>query len=322
MRRLDAAGAEVHIIGKVALASGYGICSLFRRLRRGRFDVAITFLFVADVLGRIAAKRSGIPRIISSLRARNVNYSRIQRLLTRMTMNLADAIVINTSQGREFSIQEEGARSDRLHVILNGVNVENFRYPIPQEMLREKLALPKTGRLVGTVGRLTKQKGLDVLLQAFSLVSDLNLHLVIFGTGEDEVALRDLANRLRVTSQIHFAGFRRDIPELLGALDLYVHPARFEGMPNAVLEAMAAACPIVATEVDGTRELIEPEEHGWLVPPENPVALASAIREALADPDESRRRAMSAQRRVAEHFTTEKMIQSWEDILSGKRVSS
>jgi len=322
VKQLNTAGAQVCIIGKIALASGYGIYSLWRRLRQGRFDVAITFLHVSDVLGRVLAKWARIPKIFSSLRARNVNYSRIQRFLVRSTITLADAIVINSSRGKEFAIREEGARSDRIHVIPNGVDVERFSHPISQELLRERLALPITGRLIGTVGRLTRQKGIDILLQALSLVRNLDVHLIIFGTGEDEVTLRELANKLGFESRVHFAGHRRDLPELLGALDLYVHPARFEGMPNAVLEAMAAACPIVATGVDGINELIEDGKYGWLVPSEDPETLALTLREALADSNEAVRRRVAAQRRVAGHFTTQKMVESWENVLLGKQFSS
>ena len=91
-----------------------------------------------------------------------------------------------------------------------------------------------------------------------------DFNLVVFGAGEEEASLRTLALKLGLESRVRFAGYRRDLPSLLGALDLYVDPARFEGMPNALLEAMAAACPIVATAVDGNRELIEDGKHGWL----------------------------------------------------------
>jgi len=319
VNQISEARAEVRIIGKVALTSGYGICSLLRYLQRERFDVAITFLHVSDVLGRVLANWARIPRIVSSLRARNVNYSRIQRFLVRMTINVTDTIVINTRLAREFAISEEGARPDRVRVIPNGVNVESFSEPIAQELLREKLSLPKTGWLLGTVGRLTKQKGIDILLRALVLVRNSDFNLLIFGIGEDETGLRTLAIKLGLESRVRFAGYRQDLSTLLGALDLYVHPARFEGMPNAVLEAMAAACPIVATAVDGICELIEDGMHGWLVPPENCNALAAAIDTALSDSDEARHRGKAAQQRVAEHFNVDKMVSDWESVLMGKQ---
>ena len=114
---------------------------------------------------------------------------------------------------------------------------------------------------------------------------------------------------------MYFAGYRRDVSSLLSALDLYVHPSRFEGMPFAVLEAMAASCPIVASAVDGTRELIDDGVHGWLVPPDDPVALAYAIDAALGDIAEARRRGELARQRVAAQFNVDAMVDAWEQIL-------
>ena len=318
---LKSSGATVKVIGKRLLATGYGIVSLIRYLRSQKFDVAITFLYVSDVLGRTIAKWAKIPRVVSSLRARNANYSYLQRSLVRSTMKVADAIIVNSEHVREFAIKEEGANPDRIYVIPNGVNVDKFANPVNQALLREKLGLPEAGCLLGTVGRLTKQKGIDVLLNALSLMSNQEIRFVSFGCGEDETKLRQLAIQLGLESCVHFAGYRRDLSSLIGALDVYVHPSRFEGMPNAVLEAMAAACPIVATDIDGTRELIQDGKHGWLVPPDDSTALACALKEAFIDPDEARRRGAAAQQRVAEHFTVEKMVSSWEQFLSGKRLT-
>jgi glycosyltransferase involved in cell wall biosynthesis len=320
--RLISVGAEVRIIGKFSLASGYGVLSLLHCFKKKQFDVAITFLHVSDVLGRVLAKWASIPRIVSSLRARNVNYSRLQRWLARVTINVADAIIINTGQTRDFAILEEGAQPNRIHVIPNGVSVDIFAHPINQELLREKLDLPKTGWLLGTVGRLTRQKGIDILLQALSLIRKPDFNLVILGTGEDEVSLRAFAVKLGLESRVYFAGYRRDLPTLLGAMDLYVHPARFEGMPNALLEAMAAACAIVATAVDGNRELIEDGKHGWLVPSENPSELARAIEEALSDPKEARLRGAMACVRAREEFSVESMVAAWEAVLTAEKSTS
>jgi glycosyltransferase involved in cell wall biosynthesis len=313
---------EVRIVGKTALASGYGFISTRSWLKRERFDAVVTMLFAADVIGRLLAQRAGVPRIISSLRARNVHYSWLQRWLVRVTMEAADAVIINSPNSREFAIAVEGVRPDRLFLIPNGIRVIDYAQPVHQELLREELGLPSHGHLLGSVGRLTSQKGIDILLQALSLVSNSDFDLVIFGTGGEEARLRGLAIDLGLESRVHFAGYRRDLPILLGALDLYVHPARFEGMPNAVLEAMAAACPIVATAVDGNRELIENGKHGWLVPPESPKELANAIDKALSDPKEAHRRGALARERAREDFSVDAMVVAWEAVLAAEKSSS
>ena len=320
--RLRAVGADVRIVGKLALVGGYGLVSVWSWLRNGRFDVAITLLFVSDVVGRAMAKFGGVPRIVSSIRTRNVDYSLLQRWLVRATMGFADAVIVNSSYVRRFAIDEEGARPDRVFFIPNGVRVEDYTNPINRALVRADMGLSVQGRVLGTIGRLTWQKGFDVLLHALSLIHREDLDLLIFGVGEEETRLRTLATKLSLQERVHFVGYRHNIHELLSAMDLYVHPARFEGMPNAVVEAMAAARPIVATSVDGNRELVEDGNHGWLVPPDDHKALAKAIQEALSDPEEAQRRGAAARQRVATHFGVEAMILAWETILVGRQMGS
>lgn len=312
---LRGAGAEVRGVGKGAVLSGMGLLPLWWWLRRRRFDVAVTLLFGSDTIGRALARSLAVPRIVSSVRARNVHYTSWQRWLVRNTMRWADAVVINSASVRDFAISEEGAPSNRITVIPNGVRVEDYGEPLDQASLRAELNVPPDGWLLGSVGRLTNQKGFDVLLHALSLLPHRDIHLLVLGTGEQEGTLRTLAASLSLQDRVYFAGYRYDVPRLLGALDLYVHAARFEGMPHTLLEAMAARCPVVATAVDGICSLIDDEVHGWLVPPENPNALAAAIHVALGDPMERHRRAAAAQERVAMHFSVEAMVAAWESIL-------
>lgn len=317
VNRLREAQAEVHIVGKVALASGYGLISSWQWLRRRRFDVAVTFLFTSDVVGRVLARVAGVPRIVSSLRARNVHYTEWQRWLVRRTMRWADAVVINSSGIRDFAIIEEGGPESKVRVIHNGVKIEGYLESLDRAALCSEFDLSPERCLIGAVGRLTHQKGFDLLLRALSLIKSEDIMLLLIGSGEYEANLRSQADKLGLRHQVHFAGYRRDLPRLLGGLDLYVHPARFEGMPNALLEAMAAGCPIVASSVDGICELIEDGIHGWLVPAEDADALARAMQNALSDRTEGKRRAAAAQHRVATQFRVETMVAAWEAVLGG-----
>jgi glycosyltransferase involved in cell wall biosynthesis len=314
MATLRKSDIEVWILGKAGLVGGYKLLQLWWWLRQENFDVAVTMLFFSDIIGRVIARLAAVPRIISSLRARNVHYSVLQRQLVRATMPLADAVVINSAHFREFAITTEGVSPTRLFVIPNGVCANKFAGRIDQTKLRRELGLPSGRKLIGTVGRLTNQKGFDVLLHAGAILQEDDFEFIIVGTGEAEPRLRSLAADLNLQSRVHFLGYRRDIPALLGNFDVYVQPSRFEGMPNSLLEAMAAACPIVASSVDGISELIEDGVAGWLIPPDDPTLLAAAIRDVLDHSEEAHRRANAARQTVLDNYSVDAMVSAWEQL--------
>ena len=318
MRKLQASGCEVQVVGKAALLSGVGLVGTYRWLKRERFSHAVTMLFYADVLGRLLAWVARVPRLITYIQARNTNYSAVQRWLVRKTMPLADEVVICTRNLREYAVQVEGAAAQQIRVVPHGVAVNGNKTINNGQALRSRLNLPDNSYLVGSLGRLTHQKGYDVLLEAVARIPDRDVCVVIAGNGESLAGLKKQAQSLDLGERVHFSGYQRDVSGLLGAVDVYVQPSRFEGMPNAVLEAMAAGCPIVASAVDGNCELIQDGETGWLVQPEDSAALARAILDALSDPDEARRRGRAAQNKVHAEYSLERMTDAWCAVLGGK----
>lgn len=316
LEQLRRSGALIRVAGKMGLVAGYGLASALRWMRQQNFDVAVTMLFWSDVVGRVLASRAGIPRLVSSIRARNINYRPWQLLMVRATIPLADVVVVNSRQIATFAVAAEGARPESLVHIPNGVDASLYTQPISRATLRAELGLSADALVIGSVGRLTYQKGFDVLLRALAQPGLEAVHLLLAGTGEESERLRALAHSLKIGDRVRFAGYRRDVPRWLGALDLYVHPARFEGTPNILLEAMAAACPIVATNIDGNSEILTDGQHGWLAPPDDPPALASTIRTALQQPVEAHRRARAAQERVRQCYSISSMVNAWEKVLS------
>jgi glycosyltransferase involved in cell wall biosynthesis len=161
---------------------------------------------------------------------------------------------------------------------------------------RRELGVPIHAPVVGSIGRLTRQKGYDVLLDAVPYVAaDIaDVHFVIVGSGEDETMLRDRARALGIQDRVTFTGSRSDIEAVLGSFDLFVSSSLWEGLPTVILESMAARVPVVGTRVSGTTELIHHKESGLLVEAGNPPALAEGIVMALQDPVQARQRAQRA----------------------------
>jgi len=318
---MQANGCPVRVVGKAALATGVGLVNLFRWLRRERFERAVTLLFYADVLGRPLARAAGVPRLVTYIQARNTNYSGWQRWLVRKTMPLADQVVVCTRFLGEYVVQAEGATVDQIRVIPHGISMNGSKAYKDSQALRSELNIPAGSPLVGSLGRLTRQKGYDVLLEAIAHMAQPDVHVLIAGNGEAHADLKAQAERLNLSERVHFAGYRQDAPDVLHALDVYVQPSRFEGMPNAVLEAMAAGCPIVASGVDGHCELIQDGVNGWLVPPEDSQSLAKALTAALSNLEDARRRGQAARQKVQAEYSLERMTAAWSAVLGGNHVN-
>jgi glycosyltransferase involved in cell wall biosynthesis len=184
--------------------------------------------------------------------------------------------------------------------------------------IREELGIPADAALIGSVGRLVKQKRYDRLLRACATLPS-DVHCVIAGDGADMASLTDLAREMGIEDRVHLLGFRSDIGAILNALDVFVISSDFEGMANAMLEAMAAGIPVVSTPVSGAEEALHaPSSSGpppGIVVGFEPVEIRSAVARLLADPPLRARMGEEGIRRVNEHFSFEGMLDNWERLL-------
>jgi len=208
--------------------------------------------------------------------------------------------------------------------IHNAVDLERFtNVKIDTNAKRAELGLPVDVPVIGTVGRLTRQKGYSFLLDAAVrvLVEMPEARFVIVGDGEDSPALRSQASRLGIADRVLFTGPRPDVEELLAAFTLFVSSSMWEGLPTVIMESMAAGIPVVATDIPGTRELAVDDAIGWLAPPGNEQALGTAIQTALQNP--ARREACTANaRRVVQSFSIQAVAVEYAALymaLAGKR---
>jgi len=226
--------------------------------------------------------------------------------LNRITHPWTDQVICVSPQVADFFVDHVGIPRQKIIFIPNGVDLQNLKDLPDKLQARARLALPPDQVLVGTVARLDPVKRLDVLLQALRSLSDVGA--VVVGDGPERVILIEVSERLKLTERIFFVGHQEDVWPWLAALDVFVLCSDWEGMSNALLEAMAARLPVVATAVGGTPDVVVDGVTGLLVPPRDPPALAKAVVRLLRDPDLRHRMGEAGRERVEEHFSLERMV--------------
>jgi starch synthase (maltosyl-transferring) len=286
-------------------------------LRRSGPRLVQSFLFHANVASRLAATMAGRPWVIGGLRVAE-RQRRWHLTLDRLTSRMSTGSVCVSEGVRRFSVEAGGLDPDRLAVIPNGVDINPFDRA--EAVDRGALGVPPDAFLTLYVGRLDPQKGLTILLDAASKVAEArpDWHLALAGDGPEREALESrLETRAGWVERIHWLGRRDDVPGLLGAADLLVLPSLWEGMPNVVLEAMAARRAVVATAVEGTEDLVIPGRTGWLVRPGDRESLADTLIEAASDPGRLCRFGEAARGRVEAEFTPARVVEAYERLWAG-----
>jgi len=208
--------------------------------------------------------------------------------------------------------------------IYNAIDLERFsRVRIDVAAKKASLGIPADAPLVGSVGRLTEQKGYTYLIDAVPhVLAELpEAYFLIAGDGELEAALKEQARRLQVSSRVIFTGPRPDIEELLACMDLFASSSLWEGLPTVILESMAARIPVAATDIPGTTELVRNEETGWLAPPGDGAALARVIVKALRS-EQARHDVVCKASEMVKKFSIEAVARQHEELyeaLVGRR---
>jgi glycosyltransferase involved in cell wall biosynthesis len=299
---LRSAGIDVVCLGAYRTRDFAVVWPLYRRLAALRPAILQTFLFHANIVGRLAGVAARVPAIVSGIRVAE-KRSRVRLWIDRVTDPLVTAHVCVSRDVAEFSTNQGGLPSEKIRVIPNGVDYERFANAAPADLTQ--FGVPRGSRVLLFVGRLDPQKGPVQLLEAATeLFADhADLHLVMVGDGPLASDLRESTRARNLESRIHFAGRQEDIAGLMRAADLFVLPSQWEGLPNVVLEAMAAGTPVVATAVEGVRDLLGEGKLGVVVPLNGELRLAEAIRGALRENERRRERALNAQHLVREKFT-------------------
>jgi len=288
-------------------------------VEKGGFNIVHFHGTRAAMLGRMAAILTlHKPKIVYTVHGFHLIHSpnplkRIPLLLVERLLNrFTDVIICVSHSDRKNLIQRKLAKEDKIKVIWNGIDIKRFqKVKVNRYIKKKEFNLPPDAFVITMIGRLHPQKDHQTLLTAFQQVaSELpNAYLLIVGEGPLRAKLEQYTQSLGIEGRVKFTGLRRDIPAILAITDVFVLSTLWEGLPIVLLEAMAAAKPVIASDVDGNREVVVNEETGLLVPPGNPEALAQTIIRLAKEPQKAKEMGQKGLERAKRHFSMELMCQ-------------
>jgi glycosyltransferase involved in cell wall biosynthesis len=303
-----AAGYTKKITGLIT-----GMWRLWKLLRAEKFDAVVTFTHDSNVLGLPLAWLAGVPaRVGTHLGViRGIPHWREKLHAILVNTGIIQVLIAASTRTRDNAVQE-GVSPEHIEIIFNAISP--FKLSERDRIsARQKLGLHESDFFLITVGRLVYEKGHEFLIQAIPAVtrSFPQITVGICGSGPLFGQLEEQISALALENKVRLLGQWENVRELLAAADTFVLPSRWEGLPMALLEAMMAGLPIIATKVEGVEEVIVEGKHGLLVPTENADALADAIIHLLTDPQLRHKMGAAAKTQVLELYTTEHMCEQY-----------
>ncbi len=279
-------------------------------VRAFRPHVIHGYLFGPNLFAVLAGRLAGVPVVAVAKRNVDAFESPRQVALQKLAHRWATHVTAVSDAVAE-TVVRLGVPRDRITVIPNGIDAARFDGRTAD---RAVLGVNGTSPVIGSIGALAARKDYATLLRALGALRRRGVEFVavLVGDGPERAALEAQASEPALAGRVRFLGERADVDRLLPAMDVFVLSSREEGIPNALLEAMAAARPSVVTDVGGNREVLRDGETGWIVPPGAPDALATTLAEVLTHPDEARRRGDSARRDTLAHRSIDAMVRRHE----------
>jgi glycosyltransferase involved in cell wall biosynthesis len=322
----EAAGVRLIVVGSLrrwmgAAVEARAVVDLARILRAERPDVVHTHSSKAGVLGRLAAAAVGVPVVHTvhgwSFNGRGRAAAGAIVGVERLLAPVAAALVVVSAADVERGLRAGIGTPDRYRLIRAGIDLaEPRRARAERSAVRCELGLEPDAFVVGTVARMSRQKDLPCLIEAFALVSTPRAELVVVGDGPERASIEDAVDRLGLDQRVRLLGHRSDGARLVAAFDCFVLTSLWEGLPRSLVEAVAAGVPTVATMVGGNAELLG-GGRGLLVRPGDHGGVAAAIDEVAADPLSARSRARLAEAAVEpfdEAYMRADLVRLWRGV--------
>ena len=301
---------------------------LGRLLRRERVDIVHTHNTTAFIDGLIGARLAGVPIMVHTDHCKNYPIERRWMMAENVASRLVDKVVAVSNHTREELLHYEGLSPDKVAVIHNGINPRPPIGPAGVAALRKEFGFAPDQFVVGTVGRLEPQKGLDLLLASVPVVAAAHpsARFMIVGGGSLEAELKEQARALGILDRVIFTGWRTDAVALMEMFDCFVQSSNFEGLPMVLLEAMSLAKPIIACAVGGVPEVVEHEHTGLIVHTRSPKDFGHAVTRLISDRELTTRFGRHARSSYEERYTAQAMAsayqQLYEQFLDQKKVQA
>lgn len=317
-RDFEKAGLQTEILHVRYPFSVSGFFAFRRLVKQYRPVVLTTCLVHADLIGRVWGKLCGIPRITSYLvaRYRGRRFWLVTRLMA-WTDWFVDQYIAISSEVQRYFVEDVHLPKEKLTLIANSIDTSVFVPNVDPEVRKkvfQQLRLPLDSIIVGTVANLREEKCIERLVRALpgTFKQCPNASCIIVGKGVCRAALEKTAQQLHVSDRVRFVSFWPDIMEILPVIDIFVLPSAFEGMSMALLEAMATARAIIATDTPENREVVT-KESGLLVDTSNAEKLAGAIVSLLKSPERRKQLGIGARKRVEQHFSLAQSVKELGD---------
>jgi len=322
---LQKAGVPLRVLPRRRSFEVRRVIALARLLREDRIDVVLSYAMPVNLysyLARLFYRRS---YLVASSRTAEMTESPLRTRVNGLVYRRSGRIVANSRFGAESTSRIYGVSPDRIEVIHNGVDRSRFEYQGGQEEARRALGLPALVPVVWFFETPTTEKRVDLFLEAARRATSRipECRFLVVGAGDLLEPMKRLATEMGLDSKVLFTGERNDMDRVLSALDLLALSSDFEGLPNVVMEAMAAGRPVVATDLGGCRELIVDGVTGLLVPVGDPGALAERMIQVLSLPDRGRSLGAAGSERIRSEFSIAAMVERFEALFlnaCGKNV--
>ncbi|MBM3247924.1 MAG: glycosyltransferase [Candidatus Omnitrophica bacterium] len=326
-KELIEAGIKVDILGMKSYHNLFNILRLKKYIKERKIDIIHSHMYFSNTFARIAAILARTPILISTAYSSYYEFKKRNILMAHFLSKFTDRIIAVSNSIKEFTVKQQKISADKFTVIHDCASTEKFSKDIDSFLVKRGLGIDSDYSVVGCVARLNIVKGHSYLIQAAAevLKIDPKVKFLLVGDGPLKDELQELSAHLGIKDNIIFTGSRREIPEMVSAMDIFVLPSALrEGCPLSILEAMAMSRPVIASRLGGIPEEVEDGKSGILVTPKDSKALADAIIKLLSDKKLAKEMGREGRKIFEEKFSQETMLRKLEslyDELSAKKLA-